>query len=183
MTIRRLAVGLVLATLLVGPAAAAATKPYQWTPQQASSALMRQAQDFYVDTTAHDLMAAKCRGTGKRFGARYVAFLCTAGLKVGLSDPTLSVRVAAKTRRAGGLCWSITPAAIPSGCLAAGVRGIGSTSRAWVAAYKAINDRNVGDGHCLAHGSGFFTCTWHQADGDHRGTVVFQPGPVFKLLQ
>ena len=155
----------------------AAVKPYQWTTAQASAALMRQSEDFYVsDQGAVDLTSARCRGTGKAVQRRFVAFTCSAIAE------GLNLRVKARTRRAGGLCWAVAPAPIPSGCLVAGRRAEGSPGDAWPAVYRLINDRSVQGGRCIPHGSGFFSCSWTLADGTHRGTVTFKPGPVVKVL-
>src|SRR5688572_2810685 len=137
--------------------ASAAVKAWQWTTAQASAALMRQSEDFVVVAeTSRDLTRAVCRGKGKAVQRRFVAFSCTATVSGG----TTALRVNARTRRAGGLCWAIAPAVIPSGCLAPGRRAEGSARDAWVAAYKVIADRYVQNGQCFAHGAGFFSCSW-----------------------
>ena len=163
--------------------ATAATKPWLWTTKQASSALMRQAEDFVVEQEqSRDLVAARCRGVGKAVQRRYSRFLCTATAQRGAGDPLLNIRVNAKTRRAGGICWAAAPNPIPSGCFAPGVRGEGSPRDAWAAMYRTVDNRYVQGGDCLPHGAGFFTCSWSDAAGPHRGTVVFRPQPVAKVL-
>jgi hypothetical protein len=175
-----------LLALTFAAATTAATpkpKPWQWTTAQASSALMRQAEDFYVvGETTRDLTRAVCRGKGKAVQRRFLAFTCTATVSGSIAEGTSRLRVAAKTRKADGLCWAVAPASIPSGCFAPGKRAEGSPRDAWVAAYRVIDDRNVQGGGCLAHGSGFFSCSWTDAQGEHRGTVTFKPLPVVKVL-
>lgn len=181
---KRYALCLVLVfSITAAGTATAAVKPWQWTTAQASSALMRQAEDFAVIAeTSRDLTRAVCRGKGKAVQRRFVAFSCTATVSGSISEGTTALRVNARTRRAGGLCWAIAPAVIPSGCLAPGRRAEGSARDAWAAAYRVIDDRYVQNGQCFAHGAGFFSCSWQLADGAHRGTVTFKPGPVVKVL-
>lgn len=156
-------------------------KPWQWTTAQAGAALMRQAEDFYFSERGSvDLTSARCRGTGKSVQRRFVSFTCSVVAPNG--QEYLNLRVSAKTRRAGGLCWAVAPTPVPFGCLLAGKRAEGSPRDAWIAAYRVIDDRYVQGGRCLAHGSGFFSCSWTDAEGAHRGTVVFKPAPVVKVL-
>jgi hypothetical protein len=173
----------VAVTTFGGQALGAAPKPWQWTTAQASAALMRQAEDFaVVDETERDLMEAICRGKGKPVQRRYVAFTCVATLSGSIQEGQATVRVVARTRRAGGLCWAVAPASIPSACLTPGKRAEGSAGAAWSAAYRTINDRYVQKGRCDPHGSGFFTCSWVDAQGEHRGTVTFSPAPIVRVL-
>lgn len=173
--------------LLAGSAIAATVKPWLWAPQQASSALMRQAEDFYVETTdtgaklPRDLVTTRCRGTGKAVARRFVSFRCTATVQRGVADSPLNVRVNAKTRRAGGLCWAFPPTPIPSGCFAPGRRGEGSIEDAFRAMVQKVGTFNH-DFRCLAHGAGFFACSWMTAEIVHRGTVIFSPAPMVRVL-
>lgn len=180
---KRAVVCLVLFAAFAQTVFAATPKPWQWTTAQASSALMRQAEDFYVVSEQdRDLLRATCRGKGKPVQRRFVAFACTAGVSGSIAEGTINLRVNAKTRRAGGLCWAVVPAPIPSNCLAPGRRGEGSARDAWAAAYRVIDDRNVQNGGCVPHGAGFFSCSWTTATGPHRGSVVFSPQPVVRVL-
>lgn len=158
-------------------------KSYQWTTAQASAALMRQAEDFYyeVGVESHDITTARCRGTGKAAKRRFISFICTATAPRGISDPVLSLRVLAKTRRAGGLCWAVAPAPIPSGCLAAGRRGVGSSDDAYRALVAKVGPMNF-NSRCWPNGSGFYSCTWETDQVVHRATVVFKPGATVTVL-
>lgn len=172
----------IVAIGLVGTALAA-LKPYQWTTAQAAAAMMRQAEDFYVVAeTTRELDKAVCRGKGKPVQRKFVVFTCTATVSGSIAEGPINLRVIARTRKAGGLCWAVAPAPIPSGCFAPGRRTEGSSDAAWAAAYRVIDDRYVQDGRCLSHGAGFFTCSWTTADGVHRGTVVFARSPVVRVL-
>lgn len=174
-----------VAGLVVTGAVTAAVKPrpYQWTTAQASAALMRQAEDFYyeVGVESHDITTARCRGTGKAVQRRFVSFICIAAAPRGISDPVLNLRVPAKTRRAGGLCWAVAPAPIPSGCLAAGRRGVGSSDDAFRAVVTKVGPMNF-NSRCWPNGAGFYSCTWETTGVVHRATVVFAPAPVVKVL-
>lgn len=176
MTRYALCLALVLA-FTISATAGAATKPYQWTTAQASAALMRQAEDFYyeVGVGSHDITSARCRGTGKAVQRRFVSFVCTAAAQ------EMTLRVAAKTRRAGGLCWAVAPAPIPSGCLAPGRRGVGSPDDAYRAAVAKVGPMNF-NSRCWPNGSGFYSCTWQTGEVVHRAVVVFSPAPVVKVL-
>jgi hypothetical protein len=177
--------GVIVALVLAASATAAA--PSRWTPSQAASAMMRQAEDFYVETTElgykmpRDLTAARCRGTGKHVQRRFVSFVCKATLQRGVADPLLNVRVNAKTRRAGGICWAADPSPIPSGCFAPGRRGEGSVTEAFRAMVRKVGTSNQ-DFRCLPHGAGFFTCSWTTGEGQHRGTVTFGQRAVVRII-
>lgn len=178
----------------IGNAALPKPKPYQWTTAQASAAIMRQAEDFYVSDRGYvDLTSARCRGVGKGVQRRFVAFTCTATAPNGIAE-TLNLRVTAKTRKAGGLCWSVQPAplvvspeeymVLPSGCFAPGKRGEGSTSDAYRAMAQASGTagKHGPNSRCWPHGAGFFACSWTDVNGTHRATVTFTPAPVVKVL-
>lgn len=180
---KRAVVCLVLLATFTQTGYAATPKPWQWTAAQASSALMRQSEDFYVVAEqTRDLLRSTCRGKGKAVQRHFIVFTCTVGLSGSIAEGTITRRVNAKTRRAGGLCWAVAPAPIPSGCLAPGRRAEGSVRDAWAAAYRVVDDRNVQDGGCLPHGAGFFSCSWTTATGAHRGVVVFSPAPTVRML-
>lgn len=149
------------------------------SPAQVTSALMRQSEGFHViEGQSEDLASARCRGT-RRASGRFVAFTCTGTVAVGFEK--LAVRIAARTRRAGGVCWAVAPAAIPSGCLAPGKRGEGSSDDAFRAAVRVVGNTNQ-NFRCIPHGSGFFSCTWEDASGLHRGTVTFKPAPAVRVI-
>lgn len=187
----KLSVACLVALLVTAPVTAATVKPkpYQWTTAQASAAIMRQSEDFYVDyfdefggqSLPRDLTAAQCRGTGKAVQRHFVAFKCTVSVQRGIAVPLLSVSVIAKTRKAGGLCWAVPPQPIPSGCLAPGKRGEGSVRDAFVAIARQVGTMNQ-NFRCWPNGAGFFSCHWSDAGGIHRGTVVFSPAPVVKII-
>lgn len=190
MTIRnvlRSGVPVLVLGLIVASPAVGVTKPLRWTPSQARAALMSQAEDFYVQdlggnsSLSRDLSSVRCRGTGKAVQHRFVSFLCSATVQLGAADPLLIARVSAKTRRAGGLCWAVLPKPIPSGCLAAGKRGMGSPDQAFRAMAGVVGTANL-NFRCWPNGAGFFSCSWTDAMGVHRGTVVFAPQPVVKVL-
>lgn len=175
---KRYALCLVLVlTITAAGTATAAVKPWQWTTVQASSALMRQSEDFYyeVGVESHDITSARCRGTGKAVQRRFVSFVCTAVTQ------EMTLRVTAKTRRAGGLCWAVAPAPIPSGCLAPGKRGVGSADDAYRAAVAKVGPMNF-NSRCWPNGSGFYSCTWQTGEVVHRAVVVFSPSPVVRVL-
>ena len=172
---------------------AALPKPYQWTTAQANAALMAQSEDFYIEELEigkpvdRDLLSVRCRGTGNAVQRRFVASTCAASYEQRGDDMPHAVVVNARTRKAGGLCWSVAPEAIPSGCLAPGIRdGKGSVQDAFLRI--SIHERLIGKGRVqfrgATHGAGFFTVWWENASGAHTGTVTFGgPQPVVRVLR
>lgn len=178
---------LVAVAALSAPGIAAPPKPWQWTTAQAIAAIMRQAEGFYVETTdagyrfPRDLTTTKCRGTGTSVASRFVTFTCVATYQRGVADPAGTVRVVAKTRRAGGLCWAVSPAPIPSGCLAPGTRSSGSRAEVGRLVYARFG-APAQEFTVVPHGSGFYSWRWISGAVERRGTVTFTPRPVLKLL-
>ena len=131
------------------------------------------------------MVGVSCRGLGKRIAGRFVAFRCAIDFDGGAS-PDLDTPVWAKTRRAGGLCWSTQSLAlVPSGCLAPGKRAKGTLSAAYAAFRTVVKVSPVSAG-CVANGAGFYSCFWTEGAGgsiDHRATVIFSPTPVVKVLR
>lgn len=178
------------ATLALGAAAATAAaaepKPYQWTPSQAVAAIRAQGDELYVDQERflpRDLVSLTCRGKGKAMAGRFTSFRCAATFEPSGSPDTVLIEYratfTARTRRAGGLCWST--AVVPSACLAAGRRARGSVAKAYRAMVQKIGTLNHSL-YCLANGAGFYSCSWMTADTAHHGSVVFSPTPVVRVI-
>lgn len=171
-------------TIFTTAVTAATPKPYQWTPAQASAYIRGYSEDIAIDpetTLPQNLVAISCRGTGKKIMGRFVAFRCPATVKESrIQALPRKVTFLAKTRRAGGLCFSAT-GVVPSKCLAAGKRGRGSVDGAFQAMAHVVGIANQ-NFRCLANGAGFYSCSWTDAAGAHRGTVVFAPSPIAKVL-
>jgi hypothetical protein len=163
-------------TLFGGAALAVPPKPYQWTTAQASAAIKQQSAYVYRDEQGNQqsLVKLACRGTGKAVQRRYVAFRCTAKF-TGAVTGTL----VARTRKAGGLCWSLT-STVPGACLAAGTRVPGSIREAFLAWRGALTVSPAYTA-CVANGSGFYSCWWSDTVKTHRGYVVFSPSPRVKM--
>jgi hypothetical protein len=168
--------------LALAATASAATKPWQWTPAQAKAAIMLERESIYVDERGlpKDLLTVRCIGQGDRVAGRFTAFRCVATFEgPTLRDPAYRAVILAKTRRAGGLCFSITR--IPYGCLVAGKRVRGSISSAYGAFRNTIRLSPMTSG-CVANGAGFYSCWWTDAEGEHRATVVFAPRPIVHVF-
>jgi hypothetical protein len=167
---------LVAVSALATPATAATPKPYQWTTAQAVAAINAQGDDIYMNEhfIEQDLDSVTCRGLSKAGPGRFVSFRCAA-----VFDGS-RVNLFAKTRRAGGMCWSTASlAAVPKPCLAAGVRKRGTSSAAKSAMTATVGKRLF---RCLAGGFGFYECVWQDGVTPKQGTVVFSPAPVVKVL-
>jgi hypothetical protein len=184
----KLIVFAIFTALTITATASAATKPWQWTPAQAATAIRSQGDEVYVEPERflpRDLVTISCRGLGKRIAGRFVAFRCPAHFEDGgsFTQPVENrAMIWAKTRRAGGLCWSTTSlAAVPSGCLTQGMRAKGSVRDAFRAMVQQVGTLNHSF-RCVANGSGFFSCSWMTAEVVHRGIVVFAPKPVARVL-
>jgi hypothetical protein len=188
--VRVLRVAVLSATVVLGAAAASAAavepKPYQWTPSQAVAAIRAQGEELYVEQERflpRDLVSLTCRGTGKRVAGRFTSFRCPATFEPSGSPDTVLIEYratfTARTRKAGGLCWST--AVVPSACLAPGERARGSVAKAHRAMVQKLGTLNHSF-YCVANGAGFYTCSWMTADKAHHGTVVFSPTPVVRVI-
>lgn len=182
-TTRRSGIALLIASCALALTATALgvvkPKPWQWTTAQASAAMMRQSMSFYRvpgSDIGGNLASVRCRGTGTAVQHRFVAFTCS-----GLAEGNAHIRIAAKTRRGGGLCWAVAPAPIPSGCLARGLRVAGSVNDAGGAMFDIVGGANQFF-HCWPNGAGFFSCSWSDTNGIHRGVVVFSPKPKARVV-
>lgn len=166
---------LVLSALLAS--SAVASSPTTWTTTQAKATIRAKAAEIYRDDKGQPqgLVKLGCHGTGKAVQHRFVAFRCAASFTGGASGTLI-----AKTRRGGGLCWSLT-ARVPSGCLGGGVRASGSMREAFLA-WRSSLTVSPAYTACVANGSGFYSCWWSDTVTTHRGAVVFGPNPVVKML-
>lgn len=176
--IRAICVGLLMTSLLaVTETGYAALRPYQWTTKQAATAIRAQGSYLYADERGQSqgLVRLACKGRGKAVQHRYTGFRCAASFTGGAAGT-----ITAKTRRAGGLCWSLT-ATVPGGCLASGDRAPGSIRDAFLAWRSALT---VSPAYtvCVASGIGFYSCWWSDTVTVHRGTVVFSPAPKIRML-
>lgn len=107
----------VAALVLVSSAMAATPKAWQWTPDHAAKALVRNGTALFPDG---GVQSATCIGVLSGAKGRYSTFKCTA--KVGSGDPAVSYTwtIWAKIRkqRSGAICLGKkTMAAIPADCL------------------------------------------------------------------
>jgi hypothetical protein len=188
--VRVLWVAVLSATLALGAAAATAAavepKPYQWTPPQAAAAIRAQGEELYVEQERflpRDLVSLICRGAGKGVAGRFTSFRCAATFEPSGSADTVLVEYratfTARTRKAGGLCWST--AVIPSACLAPGRRARGSVARAQRAMVQKFGTLDQSF-YCIANGAGFYSCSWMTAEKAHHGTVVFSSTPVVRVI-
>lgn len=187
-TRRSLVRGTIIATFLLAfTASALAAQPYQWTPAQAAAEIRTHGEELYVEPEyklPKDLIAVTCRGSGRRLaGGRFVAFRCPARFEgTTLRAPDNWAIIWAKTRKAGGLCWStVSMATVPSGCLASGARARGSVDDAFRAMVQKVGTVNHSF-RCVANGAGFFSCEWWTGTDVHRGTVVFVPRAIVRVL-
>lgn len=166
-----------LCALLLPVAAQGATpKPWQWTPTQATAAIRAQGDDIYMNehSIEIDLSSVTCRGMSKAGVGRFVSFRCAAVFE------QARVTLYAKTRRAGGMCWSTRSlATVPPACLAQGARKRGTSLAAKRAMTEVVGQRLF---RCLAGGFGFYACVWQDGVTPMSGTVTFSPGPVVKVL-
>jgi hypothetical protein len=192
------AVALCLAAVAQIASGATTPKPYQWTPAQATAAIMTHADDLYDDlyddpVSAHpnrDALASSCRGLGKRVAGRFVSFRCATRIaKIGMFIPEVTVTLFAKTRRAGGLCWNEgSLAAVPSGCLAGGPRTKGSPDQAVLALRRWLPTKYGGPAlwqqtvNCGPHGSGFYLCSW-EGEPSGRPSVTFTASTTTVIQQ
>ena len=168
-------------TLGLAAAGMAAAKPWQWTTAQARAAITAQGDDIYVSQDGYflprDLESISCRGRGRHVAGRFTSFRCPARF-----EKSERAVVWAKTRRAGGICWStISLAAVPSGCLAAGRRARGSGADAFRAITQKVGMPS-GSFRCVANGLGFYSCAWTTGGVEQKATVVFSPRPVVRVL-
>jgi hypothetical protein len=182
-----IASAVIFAATTTSATAATKPKPWQWTTAQASAAIRVQGNAIWIDperSLTAALKSVTCRGTSKRVAGRFVAFRCPAIFDgrgtLAFPRPDPRVIIIAKTRRAGGLCWSTT-SLVPSGCLTGGTRAQGSVAEAFRAMVQVVGTLNH-DFNCLSNGAGFYTCSWMTAQVVHRGTVVFTPNPIVKVL-
>lgn len=153
--------------------AAAQAKPYQWTPAQAKAAIIAYGDEL-------ELVRVTCRGTGRRAAGRFTTFRCAATIEGSATDPATRKMLYAKTRPAGGLCWS-TRTVVPSGCLAPGKRAKGSLTEVARAVYQKFGPP-AQTFSVTVHGSGFYSWTWVSGDVTRTGAVVFSPRPVVRML-
>lgn len=167
-----------VSVLLVGPGVASTTpKPYQWKTPQARAAILAKSPELYRDNKgeSQSLVKLACHGTGKVVMHRFTSFRCAAAFTGGASGV-----IVAKTRRAGGLCWSLT-ATVPGACLAGGERAAGSMREAFLS-WRSSLTVSPAYTACVASGIGFYSCWWSDTVTMHRGTVVFSPAPRVKML-
>lgn len=166
------AIGLSLAAAQLS-VAATRPQPYQWTPAQAAAAIKADGKGiFAVPNTGQRVavVATTCRGVGTRVAGRFTKFRCPTVFEPSGpegQEQENRATIWAKTRKSGGLCWSLESlAAVPSGCLGSGPRARGSTDNAtlqlrlWLARKYGGPSPWQGDVRCNASGSGFYLCTF-----------------------
>jgi len=195
---RTLALVALIAAVVTSAADAAQRKPrrWQWTPAQASGALVAAKLKLEMVQGFYSVKTAKCRGTGNAVAGRFSSFKCAATLRgQKATNPTQRTTVFAKVRRvgAGQVCASLST--IPAGCLdpsgAPRATTFTSVNSPLVALRRALAKRlrtktPFWQGDLLRcpdyYGAGFWTCEFGSASEKGGATVIVTTrGDVVKI--
>jgi hypothetical protein len=186
-------VGIVVTLFAVG-VAAAAPKPWEWTPAAASRAVVAAHLAVFPSLVGDtgEITAATCLGQGTANAKRFTAFRCASRVFFN-SKPVRQAIVWVRIRRVGKgqVCANIgSLAAIPVNCLntTGPSRTEGTTLHAWYAVRQAMTVR-MGTPtlwraaiSCLSYGAGFYTCSFESATEEGRASVTLTTdGPIVRI--
>jgi hypothetical protein len=186
----------VLSFAFVGSASGAKPKPWQWTPAQAGSSLVKwNPIPFPPKSSSLQVKTARCVGLGKAVQRRYSAFRCVTDYDNRFGTAAKRVKLWMSVRRVGSgqPCVSLRSlASVAAGCLSASgaPRTPGTLIDGLMGLRRAMTTRMGTQGvwsssiDCLSFGAGFFVCTFdNPAERGEAEVTLTTQGPTAKVTK